>query len=758
MLVYHTLLAMIDHLRERTDRQLFSSQNQIRMQNIAMREAQAMEQKAQATKKSFVSYIFHEVRVPLNTALLALQNLDGEDVFKDLDKDQAIMVNGLMGSLTMMEKVSWSAIVSADTQVLNDVLSHSRMEQGTLVQAKEPFDFHKSMHIVGLSYRSQSELSGVRFELELDPMIDVVAPAFIGDEMRLRQITSNLVSNALKFTEAGGTVRLVTKLIFPPVGKGSANDSELSWDAGSGDLGKADGLRHLRRSFDAGVPTRQQALPRSVSSPSTSTTNSDKVVVRVEVHDTGVGIREAELVDNNLFSPYVQTEIGRRQGGKGSGLGLALVMQIVKLSKGRLGVDSEVGKGSCFWFEMPYTIPSAGDELPQESRHILLTKPSFLHVMGSPQVATAGLPPRRDSVTSAEEYLDSGSEAGSGFVRPALVRHTSMEEGSELQLSPRLARPQSAVDPPFHNFQRSQLQTIPSSPSASPAPFDSLAVAGEARDTVARAPSRAEIGPSCPPVSIETRRSLSISSLPPKKADTPPPQRLEIPPVHSGSPPILTPASPPIAAPQLNRHHSDGTDIQTPPEPTPGIGQGELFPGVTSPLPSVNEQAVSPKPESEPPETAPTAAILKPRPEPPVRRKSSGRSLSALVVDDDSLTRRLMSRMLSRLGHVVTTVDNGKKAVDLILENAEDSPFEIVFLDNQMPIMTGVEAVAALRQAGNDTYVVGCTGNALREDQDEYIASGANAIIAKPVHQAAILEHLAEARRRSDVRRAMNDK
>lgn len=106
VLIYHTLLASISHLRERTDRQLFLSRNQIRKQNVAMREAQAMEQKAQAIKKSFVSYIFHEVRVPLNTALLALQNLDGEDVFRDLNEDQAIMVNGLMGSLTMMEKVS----------------------------------------------------------------------------------------------------------------------------------------------------------------------------------------------------------------------------------------------------------------------------------------------------------------------------------------------------------------------------------------------------------------------------------------------------------------------------------------------------------------------------------------------------------------------------------------------------------------------------------------------------------------------------
>lgn len=59
---------------------------------------------------------------------------------------------------------------------------------------------------------------------------------------------------------------------------------------------------------------------------------------------------------NHLFSPYVQTEIGRRQGGKGTGLGLALVRQIVELNKGRLGVDSQYGKGSTFWLELPYQL------------------------------------------------------------------------------------------------------------------------------------------------------------------------------------------------------------------------------------------------------------------------------------------------------------------------------------------------------------------------------------------------------------------
>lgn len=74
-----------------------------------------------------------------------------------------------------------------------------------------------------------------------------------------------------------------------------------------------------------------------------------RAVIRVEVHDTGVGLPQDVLAEDRLFSPYVQTEIGRRQGGKGSGLGLALVKQIVSLSRGRLGVESTLGKGSTFW-------------------------------------------------------------------------------------------------------------------------------------------------------------------------------------------------------------------------------------------------------------------------------------------------------------------------------------------------------------------------------------------------------------------------
>jgi signal transduction histidine kinase len=84
------------------------------------------------------------------------------------------------------------------------------------------------------------------------------------------------------------------------------------------------------------------------------------IVVRIEVTDTGCGIRPKDMAQSKLFSPFNQTELGRQQGGKGTGLGLALVRQIVKLSGGRLGVRSKVGEGSTFWVELRESIQSTG--------------------------------------------------------------------------------------------------------------------------------------------------------------------------------------------------------------------------------------------------------------------------------------------------------------------------------------------------------------------------------------------------------------
>ena len=127
--------------------------------------------------------------------------------------------------------------------------------------------------------------------------------------------------------------------------------------------------------------------------------------------------------------------------------------------------------------------------------------------------------------------------------------------------------------------------------------------------------------------------------------------------------------------------------------------------------------------------------------------------MRVLVVDDDPLTRKLMSRMLTRLGCKVSTAENGEIALDLILgthtynrptpsseetgsaglsvealssagSNVDEYKYAIIFLDNQMPVLSGLDAVARLREMGRKDFVVGVTGNALLGDQQEYLEAG----------------------------------
>jgi osomolarity two-component system sensor histidine kinase SLN1 len=88
-----------------------------------------------------------------------------------------------------------------------------------------------------------------------------------------------------------------------------------------------------------------------------------------------------------------------------------------------------------------------------------------------------------------------------------------------------------------------------------------------------------------------------------------------------------------------------------------------------------------------------------------------------LVVDDDPLTRTLMKRMLTRMGCNVSTAENGKMAVDMLLgspsttDASDAQEFSVVFMDNQMPVMSGLHAISKLRQIGRRDFVVGVTGN-----------------------------------------------
>lgn len=109
------------------------------------------------------------------------------------------------------------------------------------------------------------------------------------------------------------------------------------------------------------------------------------------------------------------------------------------------------------------------------------------------------------------------------------------------------------------------------------------------------------------------------------------------------------------------------------------------------------------------------------RPDKPAKAVPPG--LRVLVVDDDQLTRTLMTRLLTRLGCKVSTAENGEVALDMVL-SGHVGHFAVVFLDNQMPVMSGLSMVTRLREAGRNDFVVGVTGNALLSDQEEYLEAG----------------------------------
>jgi signal transduction histidine kinase len=186
---------------------MFELREQLKKQFKETQRAQQKEKRASDLNKRFISYstsyltqffpvlidlVFHEVRVPLNTALLSVQNLEADDVFRNLPPSQEECVLGLSSSLALMEKVNLPCIYAnelADMQVLNDVLSFNRMESGNFTQAKAPFDFHRQMAMCASSHHAQAQAKDLAIITDLDKRIDELGHTLIGDEMRLRQVT-----------------------------------------------------------------------------------------------------------------------------------------------------------------------------------------------------------------------------------------------------------------------------------------------------------------------------------------------------------------------------------------------------------------------------------------------------------------------------------------------------------------------------------------------------------------------------------------
>jgi len=243
-----------------------------RQTEAALAAARDAAEAASRAKSAFLANTSHELRTPLN-GMLHLALMARDPALEEARRRQ------------YLDQIAESAQSLAD--IISDILDLSKIEAGKFELETTPFDLGELLRAVQRAYATLAAARDLVLELELGPGVDGTVS---GDPLRVRQILSNFLSNALKFT-AVGRVRICAR----------------------------------REPGDARV--------------------------RLEIHDSGPGIpRETQA---RLFRPFTQADESTTRRFGGTGLGLSICRELAQLMGGEVGVISEPGDGSVFWAALP---------------------------------------------------------------------------------------------------------------------------------------------------------------------------------------------------------------------------------------------------------------------------------------------------------------------------------------------------------------------------------------------------------------------
>jgi PAS domain S-box-containing protein len=237
-------------------------------------------ERANRMKSEFMANMSHELRTPLHT-VIGFSELLGEEVKGPLNTDQKRFVNHIHKDAQHL------------LALINEILDLSKIEAGKLLLNREILELGCVIDDALSSFRPQFVSKSMEVSVHIPGPVNVE-----GDRMRTRQIVVNLLSNALKFTAAGGSICVCV------------------------DVDSADGF------------------------------------ARVSVNDTGIGIPPAQ--HEAIFEKFHQMEPAMSGIREGTGLGLAITKRLVQAHGGRIWLESEPGRGSRFTFTLPLGTPAPG--------------------------------------------------------------------------------------------------------------------------------------------------------------------------------------------------------------------------------------------------------------------------------------------------------------------------------------------------------------------------------------------------------------
>ncbi|MCB1580288.1 MAG: PAS domain S-box protein [Rhodospirillales bacterium] len=253
-----------------------------------LKHAKRMADQANKAKSEFLANMSHELRTPLNS-IMGMTRMFTEDA--DLSEDNRSMAQTVLKSATNL------------LEIVNDILDISKIEAGSMVLEKTGFDLKDMVANVMEAMAPVASTKGIALSYSFSGE-DI--PYLVGDSFRLSRVLTNLISNAVKYTDMG--------------------EVDITIDS--------------------------------------KTLGNNRIEIDCKIKDTGIGIAEDKL--KVIFEKFTQADetITRKYGG--TGLGLAITKELVKIMGGEIDVESEVGKGSVFWFKIPFKITDSIDQDKQD--------------------------------------------------------------------------------------------------------------------------------------------------------------------------------------------------------------------------------------------------------------------------------------------------------------------------------------------------------------------------------------------------------